>query len=130
MGWDVKDSGLHVVFSRDIPNIIRKWLGPIVVEFLAKQGISLEQIASFVAHPGGKKVLDAYIDALGIQEELLYTSKQVLQKHGNMSSPTVLYVLEQIMLQKHNEGEYGLMAALGPGFSSELVLLKWRGVHH
>lgn len=129
MGWDVKDSGLHVVFSRDIPTVIRDWLQPNVSGFLKKQEIELSQLSSFIAHPGGKKVLEAYVDALGIEEEMTDVSKNVLKRHGNMSSPTVMYVLEQVMMQEHQEGDYGLMAALGPGFCSELVLLQWRGVH-
>ncbi len=129
MGWDVKDSGLHVVFSRDIPAIISNWLEPNVSRFLEEQEVKMSQITSFIAHPGGKKVLDAYVDALGIEEEMTAVSKHILKRHGNMSSPTVIYVLEQVMMQEHGEGEYGLMAALGPGFCSELVLLQWKGVH-
>ncbi|ARK28694.1 type III polyketide synthase [Halalkalibacter krulwichiae] len=129
MGWDVKDSGLHVVFSRDIPTIIKEWLEPNVTGFLNKQDISIEQLSAFIAHPGGKKVLEAYKDTLQISERLLKQSKEILRKHGNMSSPTVLYVLEKIMLEQHNDGDYGLMAALGPGFCSELVLVTWKGVH-
>ncbi|NEU31653.1 type III polyketide synthase [bacterium LRH843] len=129
MGWDVRDSGLHVVFSRDIPSIISEWLEPNVSTFLEEQGVTLEHLSSFIAHPGGKKVLDAYVRALGIEEEMLDASKTVLRSHGNMSSPTVLYVLEQEMARINGDGDYGLMAALGPGFSSELVFLQWKGVH-
>jgi len=129
MGWEVKDSGLHVVFSRDIPMIIKEWLEPNVQEFLNQNNLTIEQITSFIAHPGGKKVLDAYVQALHIDESMTNVSKEVLRKHGNMSSPTVLYVLEQFMLKEHEENDFGLMAALGPGFSSELVLVNWKGVH-
>ncbi|TWI56040.1 type III polyketide synthase [Halalkalibacter nanhaiisediminis] len=128
MGWDVKDSGLHVVFSRDIPSIISNWLEPNVRSFLEGQELDLGQLSSFIAHPGGKKVLDTYMNALGIAEEMITESKNVLKRHGNMSSPTVIYVLEQVMMQGHREGDYGLMAALGPGFCSELVLLQWKGI--
>ncbi|MDT8862454.1 type III polyketide synthase [Alkalihalobacillus sp. MEB130] len=126
MGWDVKDSGLHVVFSRDIPTIIKNWLGPNVESFLSKNQINTNDISSFIAHPGGKKVLDAYIETLRLDPDMVEISKEVLRAHGNMSSPTVLYVLEQFMQQEHAAGEYGLMAALGPGFCSELVLLQWK----
>lgn len=128
MGWDVKDSGLHVVFSRDIPSIISDWLEPNVRSFLEGQELDLGQLSSFIAHPGGKKVLDTYVNALGIAEEMITESKNVLKRHGNMSSPTVIYVLEQVMMQEHRDGDYGLMAALGPGFCSELVLLQWKGI--
>ncbi len=127
MGWDVKNSGLHVVFSRSIPTIIRQWLQPNVLSFLTKAGIDIDELSEFIAHPGGKKVLDSYIDCLHINERLLLESKAVLKEHGNMSSPTVLYVLERVMMKVHEDGEYGLMASLGPGFSSELVLIEWRG---
>jgi alkylresorcinol/alkylpyrone synthase len=129
MGWDIKDTGLHVVFSRDIPTIIKEWLGPNVASFLADNNILKNQISSFIAHPGGKKVLESYIETLDLDKEMTNVSREILRNHGNMSSPTVLYVLEQFMLQEHTDGEIGLMAALGPGFCSELVLLQWKGIH-
>jgi alkylresorcinol/alkylpyrone synthase len=129
MGWQLKDSGLHVVFSRDIPNIIRKWLRPNVDVFLQSQNLGLDALSEFIAHPGGKKVLDTYVQSLGISESMISESQRILKQHGNMSSPTVLYVLEEIMKKEHENGDYGLMAALGPGFSSELLLLQWKGVH-
>lgn len=129
MGWDVKNNGLHVVFSRDIPNIIKAWLRPNIDDFLQSQAITLSDIDHFIAHPGGKKVIDAYIEALGIQPERTSFSKKILREHGNMSSPTVLFVLKEVMMQNEiAENDFGLMAALGPGFSSELLLLQWKGV--
>lgn len=125
MGWEIKDEGLHVVFSRDIPSIIRSWLGPFVNAFLREQGLSVEHIAHFVAHPGGKKVLDAYEDTLRLSEKKTAHSRDVLSQFGNMSSPTVLYVLDRFMKGDVKSGDYGLMAALGPGFSGELLLLQW-----
>ncbi|MCM3762064.1 type III polyketide synthase [Alkalihalobacillus oceani] len=125
MGWDVKDSGLHVVFSRSIPSIVTKWLRPVVEGFLQKEDVTVHQLSAFIAHPGGRKVLEAYSEALGLAPELLEASAQVLKLHGNMSSPTVLYVLENVLASPKKAGEYGLMAALGPGFSSELLLLQW-----
>ena len=129
MGWDVKDSGLHVVFSRSIPSIVTKWLRPVVEGFLQKEGVTVQQLSAFIAHPGGRKVLEAYSEALGLAPELLEASTQVLKHHGNMSSPTVLYVLEKVLASPKKAREYGLMAALGPGFSSELLLLQWEEVN-
>ncbi|BAB04336.1 type III polyketide synthase [Halalkalibacterium halodurans] len=129
MGWDVKDTGLHVVFSRDIPNIIRHWLRPNVERFLETYRLSLEQIEAFIAHPGGRKVLEAYEEALSFSDEMTEYSRDILRHHGNMSSPTVLYVLEKFMKDTRDPGQYGLMAALGPGFCSELVLMQWEAVH-
>lgn len=125
MGWDVKDSGLHVVFARSIPQLITSWLGPFIDVFLQGYGTEIAQITNFVAHPGGKKVLAAYEKALRLTASDTDVARQVLARHGNMSAPTVLYVLEQFMLQPQKEGTLGLVVALGPGFSGEAVLLEW-----
>lgn len=126
MGWDIKNNGLHVVFSKSIPSIISTWLGPFIDEFLSEQHIKKEQLANFVAHPGGKKVLQAYEETLQLTEEHTNISRDVLKKHGNMSSPTVLYVLEQFMKKQRSNDELGLLVALGPGFCGEAILLNWR----
>lgn len=125
MGWDVKDEGLHVVFSRDIPKIIEKWLKPNVDRFLEKVSRTSADITHFIAHPGGKKVLSAYEKSLGLTADKTDISRAVLAKYGNMSSPTVLYVLKDFMEKKPRQGEEGLLTALGPGFSSEMLWLEW-----
>ncbi len=125
MGWDVKSNGLYVVFSKSIPAIITDWLGPFVHQFLDKHHLSKDDIIHFVAHPGGKKVLQAYENALRFTDHKTKISRNILREHGNMSSPTILYVLKQFMKNNPIAGEYGLMAALGPGFCGELLLLKW-----
>lgn len=126
MGWDIKNDGLHVIFSKDIPSLILKWLSPFIDEFFQEENISKEQLKQFIAHPGGKKVLNAYKEALNLSDEQLEISKNILKHYGNMSSPTVLYVLEQYMLKEQPSKDFGLLLALGPGFSGELVLLQWR----
>lgn len=126
MGWDIKNNGLHVVFSKSIPAIITKWLGPFIHEFLNEQQLSIQQLKYFIAHPGGKKVLQAYEEALNFTEDFTSISRDILKNHGNMSSPTVLYVLEQFMLKDSQPNDYGLLVALGPGFCGEAVLLQWR----
>lgn len=128
MGWDVTDGGLQVIFSRDIPKVIKGWLKPNVELFLENQNLQLNQITRFVAHPGGKKVLEAYELALDFTPEMTEISRQVLKNNGNMSSPTVLYVLKEFMEANPDDGEIGLMTTLGPGFSSELVHLQWREI--
>ncbi|MCG7335925.1 type III polyketide synthase [Sporosarcina sp. ACRSM] len=125
MGWDVKNNGLYVVFSKSIPAIITNWLGPFVHEFIGKYGLLKNDLTHFVAHPGGKKVLGAYEKALGFDPTKTEISRDILRENGNMSSPTVLYVLEKFMRNKPVAGDYGLMAALGPGFCGELLLLRW-----
>lgn len=126
MGWEIKNEGLFVIFSRDIPHIIEKWLQPNVSTFLENNQMEFHEIEHFIAHPGGKKVLDAYVKSLGIPPEMNAISLDVLKNFGNMSSATILYVLKRFMEQNINEGSYGLATALGPGFSSELLLLRWR----
>ncbi|WP_226526706.1 type III polyketide synthase [Metabacillus niabensis] len=126
MGWDIRNNGLYVIFSRDIPSIIKKWLRPQVNNFLEENEIDINEINHFIAHPGGKKVLDAYKEGLGFSDEHLQISKEVLINHGNMSSVTVMYVLELYLLRAIGKGyEYGLIGALGPGFSSEMLLVQW-----
>lgn len=126
MGWDIKNNGLHVIFSRDIPTIINKWLGPFIDDFLDEQKLSKDQIKNLVAHPGGKKVLAAYEETLNMNTQHTAISRDVLKRHGNMSSPTVHYVLEQFMKNEEKPDSYGLLLALGPGFSGEAILLQWR----
>jgi alkylresorcinol/alkylpyrone synthase len=127
MGWDIRDDGFFVIFSKDIPTLIYSWLKPNVEQFLSSHRLTMADIDYFIAHPGGKKVLEAYQTALGIDEKKTAVSFQILKQFGNMSSVTVYFVLEQFMKHPVKEGEHGLMLALGPGFSSELVLLRWGG---
>jgi len=125
MGWDIKNDGLHVIFSKDIPMIVRKWLQPNVQAFLARYQLKIEDIKHLIAHPGGKKVIDAYVQALRLEEELTHDSRVVLKHYGNMSSVTIFYVLKRILEKEIRSEEWGLAMALGPGFSSEQLLLRW-----
>ena len=126
MGWDMKNDGLHVVFSKSIPSIIEKWLEPFVTEFLLENELTSSQLDHFIAHPGGKKVLKKNKKSLGFDTSKTEISRGILRKHGNMSSPTVLYVLEDFMKLDCQVGDKGLLTALGPGFSGELILLEWQ----
>ncbi|WP_416826687.1 type III polyketide synthase [Ectobacillus polymachus] len=128
MGWDIRNNGLNVIFSKDIPTIIRNWLRPNVIHFLREKGIELSDISHFIAHPGGKKVLDVYEESLEMNKEQTRISFDVLKEYGNMSSATLLYVLEKYLLQVNKPGQTDLLAALGPGFSSELLLVEWEEV--
>jgi alkylresorcinol/alkylpyrone synthase len=125
MGWEVDRHGLHVVFSRDIPTIVREWVRPNLDEFLGDEGLSLATLDHVVAHPGGPKVLAAYAGALGLTSEAFRHAHDVLRDCGNMSSPTCLFVLERFLATGEiAPGETAVLAALGPGFSSELVLMR------
>lgn len=125
MGWDVTDEGLKVIFSKDIPSIVHKHMKPNVEEFLMNNSLSIEHISHFITHPGGEKVLQAYAESLQISRDHFNDAAEILTNHGNMSSVTVLFVLNQMLQKQTRNGQYGLMTALGPGFSSELVLLQW-----
>ncbi|SFA99291.1 MULTISPECIES: type III polyketide synthase [unclassified Bacillus (in: firmicutes)] len=125
MGWDVRNNGLYVVFSRDIPSIVEEWLSPNVTDFLDQHDLTIKEIEQFVAHPGGKKVLEAYVTALDLPESMIDIPLEILREYGNMSSATIMYVLRRTMEMDIENGTYGLGAALGPGFSSELLLLRW-----
>jgi alkylresorcinol/alkylpyrone synthase len=123
MGWEFQDTGFKVLFSKDIPTFIHEHVKQDITEFLAKHQLQLSDLKNFIFHPGGKKVLDAYTDALGVEGDFLNKTRAVMNNYGNMSSCTVLYVLEKFMSEGFENG-YGLMMAMGPGFSSEMVLLK------
>jgi len=125
MGWEFLDDGFKVVFSKDIPTIVRENVKGDVESFLKNNEIEISDIMSFIAHPGGAKVIQAYIEALKLNPDKVFNSKEVLRKFGNMSSVSVLYVLEKFLKDGFKDGK-GLMISLGPGFSSEMVLLKMK----
>ncbi|MEY2195856.1 type III polyketide synthase [Neobacillus sp. BF23-41] len=125
MGWAIRSTGMFVVFSRDIPQIIADWLKPNVSGFLSEHQINLEQIDYFIAHPGGKKVIDAYVKSLELPPSMTDVSLEVLKQFGNMSSTTIFYVLKRYMEMDIPQDALGLGTALGPGFSSELLLFRW-----
>lgn len=123
MGWQFLNEGFKVLFSQDIPTIIAENIKNDIDSFLAKHDLKLGDIRNFIFHPGGKKVLASYEDALQVEGDFLKNTREVMNGYGNMSSPTVLYVLESFFARGYKDG-YGLMVAMGPGFSSEMVLLK------
>ena len=125
MGWTVLNAGLQVVFARRIPDIVAESSSEDIGTFLAEHGLAITDINEFLLHPGGRKVLDAYQKALGLEPEALDRSRSVLQDFGNMSSATVLFVLERYMSERQERpGGYGLISALGPGFCAESVLVR------
>lgn len=122
MGWEVMNSGFKVVFSKDIPSIVENSVRPDLEKFLVRNKLELSDIKNFIVHPGGKKVIEAYINALGLNSGQFSNTKKILRNYGNMSSATVLYVLNEFT-ETGTENGFGLMMSLGPGFSSEMVLL-------
>lgn len=126
MGWDISEKGFRIVLSPEVPDTVLKHLGQDVDQFLAEQNMCRKQITSWVMHTGGPKVLEATAQALGITEKELAASWECLRKVGNLSSTSVLLVLEDVY--KHRRpapGSYSILAAMGPGFCAELVLLRW-----
>lgn len=126
MGWDISEKGFKIVLSRDVPDVVLAHLGADVDEFLADHQLERSQIGSWVIHTGGPKVLEAAEDALGLSNDALELSWRCLRKTGNLSSASVLFVLEETMKNRRPPpGTWGILAAMGPGFCSELVLLRW-----
>lgn len=127
MGWEVEDRGLKVVFSRDIPDIVTSLARPAVDAFLKQNGLALADVHHFLAHPGGTRVIAAYAAALGLSDERTAHMRAVLADCGNMSSATVLFVLERFLHSgDYRPGDLVLSAALGPGFFSEMLLARCR----
>ncbi|HWR45715.1 type III polyketide synthase [Sporomusa sp.] len=125
MGWDIVEGGLQVRFSRDIPSIIRRYLPELTGCLCNRHDVQLDAIEHYVVHPGGAKVLGAYAESLNLPQDKLNDAYAVLARYGNMSSVSVLFVLERFMATVKPSDRYGLMLALGPGFSAEQVLLRW-----
>jgi alkylresorcinol/alkylpyrone synthase len=126
MGWNISEKGFRIILSTEVPTLIRQNLGRDVDAFLADNGHKRSDLKSFVLHTGGPKVLDASADALGLHNGQLKASWDCLRKVGNLSSASVLCVLEDVMQNRRPEpGTLGLLAAMGPGFCSELLLLEW-----
>lgn len=125
MGWDVGASGLRIVLGVEVPELVEQYVGGDVDGFLAAQGLTRSDIEWWVAHPGGPKVLEALQSALGLDREALGVTWDSLSRIGNLSSASVLNVLGDTLRDRPpREGSYGLMLAMGPGFCSELVLLR------
>lgn len=125
MGWDLVPTGLKVRFSKDIPVIVRQHLPGLLSQACRDWCIELDRLRHFVAHPGGAKILAAYADCLGLDNGQLDYAYEVLEAYGNMSSASILFVLEQFLTNQPPTGDYGLMLALGPGFSAEQLLFRW-----
>jgi alkylresorcinol/alkylpyrone synthase len=126
MGWDVSEKGFRIVLSREIPELVRKNLAHDLDDFLAERGLTRAGIGNWVLHTGGPKILEATAEALGLQNGELEVSWQCLRRTGNLSSASVLVVLEEVMKNRRpTPGTLGLLAAMGPGFCAEFVLLEW-----
>jgi len=126
MGWDISEKGFKIVLSAGVPDMVRAHLANDVDAFLGDLGLRRADIGSWIIHTGGPRVLEATQESLKLPEGALQTSWECLRKTGNLSSASVLVVLERFMMERRPAaGEWSLLAAMGPGFCSELVLLRW-----
>lgn len=126
MGWDVVDTGFKVVLSAKVPEVVEAFIGRDVDAFLAAHRLARGDVRHWIAHTGGPKVLEAFRAALALPEAALARSYASLREVGNLSSASVLFVLaDHLAAGEARPGDLGLLAAMGPGFAAELVLLEW-----
>ena len=125
MGFKLTNSGLQMVLDIEVPETIASHFPHIIHPFLQKNGIRIEDIDHLIFHPGGKKIVQTVEELFSELGKNIEDTKEVLRSFGNMSSATVLYVLERFMERKLAKGEKGLMLSFGPGFSAQRVLLEW-----
>ncbi|MFL6083173.1 MAG: type III polyketide synthase [Mycobacterium sp.] len=125
MGWDVGSSGFQLVLSPDLPDLIERYFADDVTGFLGEHGLTIDDIGSWVSHPGGPKVLEAINAALGLDDDALELSWRSLSEIGNLSSASVLHILRDARTKPPPAGTAGMLMAMGPGFCAELVLLRW-----
>jgi alkylresorcinol/alkylpyrone synthase len=126
MGFDLRDSGFHIVLSKDVPQLIRERVRGLADGFLARQGLSRDDISAFLLHPGGQKLLSFMEAELGLTSADTEISWDVLRRFGNLSSASVLFILQETMARREMPPEsYGLLMAFGPGFTAEMILLQW-----
>jgi len=126
MGWRISEKGFNIVLSADVPTVVRENLGRDVDGFLEQQGLTRADIGSWIMHTGGPKVLEATADALNLKNGELTASWEALRRVGNLSSASVLVVLDEVMKHRRpSPGTRSILAAMGPGFCAEILLLEW-----
>jgi alkylresorcinol/alkylpyrone synthase len=126
MGWDIGERGFRIVLSKEVPNMVYRHLAGDIDAFLADHDLGRGDIGAWVMHTGGPAILTATENALDLPDGALEASWDCLRRVGNLSSSSVLFVLEDFLERKKPApGTYGLLAAMGPGFCSELILLQW-----
>lgn len=130
VGFEQREGRLRIILSKDIRDLAGELSSRLVSQLLARNGLSREHISHWILHSGGRKVIDNVRDALGLTQEQVAHSKHVLNNFGNMSSPTVMFVLNEVMRGSNGtphlqRGDFGIMLALGPGVAVEGALLKW-----
>ena len=125
MGFNLVNTGLQMILDKEVPQKISDHFPAIVHPFLERNNLKIEDIDHLIFHPGGKKIVQTVEDLFGVLGKNIDDTKEVLRLYGNMSSATVLYVLERFMDKNPAKGERGLMLSFGPGFSAQRILLEW-----
>ncbi len=126
MGFDLRASGLHIVLSAEIPDMVTAHVPQLVSTFLAQHGLTIADLTHFLLHPGGRRVLDGLVQCLAVPDTRVMVSRGILRDYGNLSSASVLFILDQFLsAEKTQAGDLGLLLAFGPGFSAESLLLTW-----
>ncbi|MET7324576.1 3-oxoacyl-[acyl-carrier-protein] synthase III C-terminal domain-containing protein [Streptomyces sp. NPDC005549] len=126
LGWEIGADGFRVVIDAGVPDIVRGHFGRHLRAFLAEHGLTVDDIGTWICHPGGPRILSAVSETLGLPDDSLDSARRSLAAVGNMSSVSVLHILRSV--REHRPPEpctWGLLLAMGPGFCSELVLLRW-----
>ena len=125
MGFDLTNTGLKMILDPTVPEIIASHFPKIVHPFLETHGSDIEKVNHLIFHPGGRKIVQTVEDLFGKLGKQIDDTREVLRNYGNMSSCTVLYVLEQFLEKDIGKGEQGLILSFGPGFSAQRVLIEW-----
>jgi alkylresorcinol/alkylpyrone synthase len=126
MGFELRNQGLQILLDKGLAPFVRREILPAVEGFLSRRGLSRADIRRFILHPGGRRVIEVMAERLGLGPDDLTATQAVLSEHGNMSSVTVLFVLDEILRRSRPEaGALGLLGAFGPGFAAELALLEF-----
>ncbi len=125
MGFDLVNTGLKMILDKAVPDTIEAHFPEIIHPFLKKNNLEIKDVNNLIFHPGGKKIVQVIQELFGKYGKNIDVTKEILQEYGNMSSATVLFVLERFMDKKLDKGEKGIMLSFGPGFTAQRVLLEW-----
>lgn len=125
MGFHLANSGLQMILDESVPETISNHFPDIIFPFLEKHGSSIEQVQHLIFHPGGRKIVQTVSDLFGTLGKNIDDTREILRLYGNMSSVTVLYVLERFLQKEISQGEQGLLLSFGPGFSAQRILIEW-----
>jgi alkylresorcinol/alkylpyrone synthase len=126
MGWNIGSTGFGLILSPDVSSVVERYLADDVTGLLAAYGLDISDVGAWVSHPGGPKVIEAIVSSLGLPDDALELTWRSLSEVGNLSSSSVLHVFRDTIAKQPPSGSPGIMLAMGPGFCSELVMLRWR----